>query len=197
MHDPVRCGAALTAGGLIVVTSTSSGGSTGGGTAEAAAEAAAASAALIASSSLQSKVLGNGICNTAANVRACGWDCGDCCRGSCLSQAERAGAGLDVVRACLPGADAYADTCTDPRFAPAPPGPARLTSGVAPVCAPCDNATTVCDMLNQTFPKPRQGFWINPAAGPYTSPILVLLPPFGLTLALSVGRVGWSWVVFL
>jgi hypothetical protein len=64
--------------------------------------AVAMAAAVTATSKDVSGLLGNGVCNPSANVRECGWDCGDCCRGSCLTRASRTVAGLDATNACPP-----------------------------------------------------------------------------------------------
>ena len=131
MHDPVKCRVAMASAAAATTTGTDVSG-----------------------------LLGNGVCNPSANVLECGWDCGDCCRDSCLTQASRTVAGLDATNACPPGTDAY-PRCVDPRFVPEVP-PARLTSGVAPVCVACDERSLVCDAVNQTYPKPRNGFWVDP-----------------------------------
>ena len=85
---------------------------------------------------------------------------GDCCRASCLSQAARIEAGLDATNACPPSVTAYA-SCVDPRFVPKL-APSRLAAGVAPVCVACDEGSLVCDRVNQTYPIPRNGFWVDP-----------------------------------
>jgi hypothetical protein len=56
--------------------------------------------------------------------------------------------------------DQYA-SCVDPRFLPELPA-ARLEAGVAPVCVACDARSLACDGVNQTYPKPNQGFWVDP-----------------------------------
>lgn len=116
-------------------------------------------AALI-TAGLSETSLGNGVCNPALNVPECGWDCGDCCRQSCLPT---------TVRSNLPGWSSIAEcsdggySCIDPRFA-APVASVYKANTEAPFCKACA-AGASCNDLNQQFPLPTAGWWVDPTDG--------------------------------
>jgi hypothetical protein len=86
--------------------------------------------------------LADGVCNPALNVPECGWDCGDCCKGSCLSTAIRGSVRDDLpvfswstATDCPPNIGDY-NSCVDPRFAE-PEVSVYKSNPDAPLCREC------------------------------------------------------------
>jgi hypothetical protein len=116
-------------------------------------------AALIAVG-LSENSLGDGVCNPALNVPECGWDCGDCCRQSCLPTTVRSNLpGWSSITECSDGGN----SCVDPRFAAAEASVYKANTE-APFCRVC-TAGASCNDLNQQFPLPLAGWWVDPNDG--------------------------------
>jgi len=116
-------------------------------------------AALIAVG-LSENSLGDGVCNPALNVPECGWDCGDCCRQSCLPTTVRSNLpGWSSITECSDGGN----SCVDPRFAAAEASVYKANTE-APFCRVC-NAGASCNDLDQQFPLPLAGWWVDPNDG--------------------------------
>ena len=115
--------------------------------------------ALMTKAGLLSDKIGDGVCNAALNVPECGWDCGDCCRQSCLPQTVRSTLTWSATSDC----DEGGYSCVDPRFAAAEASVYKSNAN-APLCRAC-GAGSSCSELDQQFPLPAAGWWVDPTDG--------------------------------